>query len=60
MITQTGKELLELLGMVIPNRAIATFYADQPARDPDRNRGIHATIKVERELGTEMREDEQS
>ena len=51
---------MELLGTVIPNRAIATFEAEPPARDPDRNRGIHATMEVEQELGTEMREGEQS
>ena len=56
VITQTGDELLELLGMVIPNRAVATFEADQPARDLDRNRNHHTTIEVEQEFGTEIEE----
>ena len=42
--------------MVIPNRAVTTFEANQPARDPDRNRSVRTTMEVEQEVGTEVEE----
>ena len=51
---------MEPLGTVIPYRAVTRFKVNQPARDLDRNRGIHATMEEEQEIRHEVREGERS